>query len=331
MQKLAISSVTLLGLLLTTGPLSWSQSASSAAGGQEQLSPLRSVLRFQRDLLAAKTSAKKTLVSKSDPTDPTVSKAALSAKVYNFISVDYPGDDTSIVTDWNGKTGVAQGSEAFTYVTNDYEIYTVPDASDTVPFGINSSGVIVGGYDDLLTAKTHAFVDNAGSVTTLDFPGATVTLGADINDAGDSVGVWDDAAGNEHGYSYIGGAFAAIDFPLATRTEAIGINALGVIVGDWTDAASKTHGYIFSKGQFTPLDFPGASSTIAFGVNDAGAVAGYYTDASGVQHGFLYQKTFSTIDVAGAKSTMILRINNKNQIAGTYVDASSESHGLIGR
>jgi len=129
--------------------------------------------------MAAKTTTKAT-ASRSAQSEATVNAAAMpaakSAKVYSFISVDYPGDDTSFVTGWNGKTGVGFGSEAFTYVTNDYEIYTVPDASDTIAYGINASGVIVGGYVDLLGSKTHAFVDNAGAVTTLDFPGNALRL-----------------------------------------------------------------------------------------------------------------------------------------------------------
>ena len=166
-------------------------------------------------------------------------------------------------------------------------------------------------YQDV-AGSAHGFATSDSSTfNDVDFPGATSTQAIDVNDAGDIVGDYFDAANVEHGFISSGGTFTAIDFPGATSTAVAGINANGDIVGGYTDTTGTNHGFLLSGGVFTPINFPLASSTTAFGINDNGDIAGFYTDTAGKIHGFVYaDNTFSTVDVAGASATQLTRIKN---------------------
>jgi probable HAF family extracellular repeat protein len=165
-----------------------------------------------------------------------------------------------------------------------------------------------------LVGVLHGFANKGGTFSNVDFPGATGTQAIGVNNAGQIVGEYFDAANGEHGFVSSGGTFTAIDFPGATATVAAGINAAGDIVGAWADGTG-THGFLLQTGAFTPINFPLATWTIAFGVNDTGEIAGLYTDAAGNTHGFIYAGGgFSTVDVAGARSTPLTRIKNGDRL-----------------
>jgi probable HAF family extracellular repeat protein len=292
---------------------------------------MNSLLRLQRDLAAVKSRAPKAR--------PAPSMALLqvpqAARPYSFVSVDYPGAATTEVLDSNGSTDVGifivdpatPVTQSFTHSGNEYQILNVPGSTGSLLVAINSLGVMAGAYNDM-SNNLHGFVDNAGTIITVDFPGSTETAVFAINDAGDLAGIWVDAVTHTHGFIDKGGVFTPIDHPSATLTEVTGINTSGDVIGIWEDASSVSHGFIWNNGVFTDIDFPGAKSTVTFGINDSGEVAGYYEDASSVLHGFLYQNSFSIVDVAGATGTLLTRVSNNGNLAGVFVDALKENHGL---
>jgi hypothetical protein len=77
----------------------------------------------------------------------------------------------------------------------------------------------------------RGFANNGGAFSNVDFPGATGTQAIAVNDAGQIVGNYFDAASTEHGYVSSAGVFTAIDFPGAISTAAAGINAAGTSSG----------------------------------------------------------------------------------------------------
>jgi probable HAF family extracellular repeat protein len=263
-----------------------------------------------------------------------------TANVYEFTSADYPGAAQSLVFDTDGTTALgafifAPGNAsspvtAFTEAAGVYQILNVPNSTASIATGINTSGLIVGAYQDV-AGLIHGFATSDSSTFNhVDFPGATNTQAIDVNDAGDIVGDYFDAANVEHGFVSSGGTFTAIDFPGATSTAAAGINANSDIVGGYTDTTGTQHGFLLSGGVFTPVNFPLASSTTAYGINDNGDIAGLYTDTAGKSHGFVYaDNNFSTVDVAGASATQLTRIKNGAQVTGVYIDALTAEHGLI--
>ena len=109
-----------------------------------------------------------------------------------------------------------------------------------------------------------------------------------INDAGQSVGYFQDSSGVTHGYLKTGSNFTTLDAPGANgTTSAQGINNQGYVTGYYTDASGTDHGYLWHNGQFTTIDvnIAGATGTDITAINDQGDLVGWYLDANGALHG----------------------------------------------
>jgi uncharacterized membrane protein len=270
--------------------------------------------------------------------DP-VKQGLARKKTYTFSTADYPGGDFSALTDTNGSTAVGYFAfsvqnltfTAFTLTGNDYEILSIPgSAGGSQALAINTSGQIAGSFSDAAFVD-HGFLDTAGTITTIDFPGSDGTNVFDINDSGEMVGFYADAASDAHGFLDNGGVFTPINYPGAVGTIATAINTAGAVVGIWEDAATKVHGFLDSGGVFTSLDFPLSTGTQVTGINDSGEIAGSYTDAANVSHGFIYSRgAWSIVDVAGATDTALFRIKNNGNVTGDYADDTMEDHGIKG-
>jgi probable HAF family extracellular repeat protein len=147
--------------------------------------------------------------------------------------------------------------------------------------GLLAVGLLVGVTGQAMAQPSYSF-------TTLDVPGPFFfsPSAQGINDSGQIVGSYQDAAGNEHGLLLDQGSYTTLDVPGSKGTTATGINASGQIVGQYQDAAYKVHGFLLDQGSYTTLDVPGATYTQATGINASGQIVGYYGDPVGV-HGFL--------------------------------------------
>jgi uncharacterized membrane protein len=171
-----------------------------------------------------------------------------------------------------------------------------PGAGDTLAWGVNESGTVVG-YFDLYDSQgnfiaNHGFTWNSGKFTQVDFPGAVDTSLGGINASGDMVGSWDagPTATVVHGFVLSKkGQFINFDVPVpgATLTQLDDINANGQIVGEYNDAAGNEHGFLQVGATFTPFDYPGAVITAAWGINSRGQIVGDYFPNGNVVYGFL--------------------------------------------
>jgi probable HAF family extracellular repeat protein len=85
-------------------------------------------------------------------------------------------------------------------------VKTLIKASD-----VNDSGVVVGRYAD--ANGTHGFVLNQGVFTSIDFPGAVLTVAQGINDLGQIVGSFQGGDAVDHGFVLSRGVFHQVDFP----------------------------------------------------------------------------------------------------------------------
>jgi hypothetical protein len=174
----------------------------------------------------------------------------------SFTTLDPPGSIRS-----QGGFINAQGQAVGTYRSSDNKrhgftwrngVYTnllinVPGdhpVLGTVAFGINDRGQVVGDYVDAALGNRHGFLLSYGVYTTLDVPGALLTLAEGIDDEGVIVGLFIDAAGNEHGFILRRGVYATIDVPGAAGTAIFSINAVGEIVGSYGDTSGVTHGFV---------------------------------------------------------------------------------------
>jgi len=302
-----------------------SHSASNADGARPRLA--------LEDLFAHRSSRNPTSSPASAAPDALVQGMA-KAKVYTFSTADYPGGSFSELFDTSSATSVgtfefaAPGLTAFTVKNDLYQILTVPGSVSSSATAITTAGVIGLTYTDL-SGVTHGAIDDAGTFTTVDVPGADSTELLDMNDAGVIVGDFYDST--YQGYVDNGGAFTTLDFPGAVASYATGINSAGDIVGYWFDGTTS-HGFLLSGGVFTSLDFPLlAIATEAWGINDSGEISGGYQDATNADHGFVYSKgAWNSVDVGGASGTELMRIKNNGNVTGQFDDIYGEGHGIRG-
>jgi len=179
-----------------------------------------------------------------------------------------------------------------------------------------------------LAAAPLAALDN---VRTIDYPGAANTRATGINDAGDTVGFYDDAALKTHGFLLKQGKFTSIDFAGATTTQTVVINNVGDIAGYYTYDDGVQHSFLYSGGKFTQIDVPGASFTGALGLNDNGEVVGHTQFPGESMKGFLWkQGQYSTYTYPEPnKMGCGFGINNNGDIVGHWQDTAGTIRGYV--
>ena len=119
---------------------------------------------------------------------------------------------------------------------------------------------------------------NAGYPPSIQYPGTTPT---DINNEGDIVGSYTDAAGGTHGSVHSRqGTCTIIDNTSSTSsppaTLAQAINDWGVVVGFWSHSTGNSHGYVRQvDGTLIPFEPAGALVySQGYHINDRGVVGG---------------------------------------------------------
>jgi probable HAF family extracellular repeat protein len=170
------------------------------------------------------------------------------------------------------------------------------------------------------------------NIVRLDIPGQKTISPSAINNHGQVVGFFTDAAGTNHGFLYDAGAFTPLDYPGAAGTKANGINNLGQIVGSFQDK-QNTHGFTYSSGQFSPpIGCPGNPSTEANGINDSGLVVGSGTKGGGsIGQGFIYDVGNLTLfhfpTPAPNPTTVFQDIDDGGQVVGFFW-LGDNNHGV---
>jgi uncharacterized membrane protein len=158
-----------------------------------------------------------------------------------------------------------------------------------------------------------------------------------VNDYGEIVGDYIDAAGVFHSYVLENGVYRSFDVPFAgaTGTYSPAVNNSGEIVGTWNDSAGNAHGYTLVAGKFQSFDVPGSSQAqFYYGINSAGDIAGTYLDAGGNSHGFVRRgTTYTSLDVPGATYTAASGINDAGEVVGGFcltAECASTGYGQQG-
>jgi hypothetical protein len=205
-------------------------------------------------------------------------------------------------------------------------------------FKSNDRGDVIGQYigDDSII---HGFSLTKGTLTTLDFPGASDTYPFGINNSGTVVGYWDilDANGNAlayHGFTWNDGTFKEVNFPGSADSVITGINARGDLVGAWDSDITSPIGHAFfcSRGQCSSFDVPVPGATISQpnDINAQGQMVGTWIDADGGEHGFFMNgASFTTLDYPGASFTTAWGINSAGELVGDYSIEGGPSHGFL--
>jgi probable HAF family extracellular repeat protein len=112
--------------------------------------------------------------------------------------------------------------------------------------------------------------------TTIDVPGAAITVIYGANRTGDLVGYYgDSSAGPKHAFLLRNGVFTFFDYPGATTTVASGINDSGQIVG-YAEAQGGliARGFVYDGQNFTTIKMRNKAVTFVTGINNAGDIVG---------------------------------------------------------
>ncbi len=164
----------------------------------------------------------------------------------------------------------------------------VPGASSTIAWAMNDSGVLVGGYS---TATSNlSFVDNGGTFTTFGLGSGSSLF--DINNAGVSVGYYNDGTGTHGMVRSASGTIQTLDVPNSGLTEIFGINNLGHMVGETAGGFCAGTGqgfcsFYYNGSTFSVLAVPGTVDTFAYGINDSDQIVGEYLTSGNQNNGFL--------------------------------------------
>jgi uncharacterized membrane protein len=208
-----------------------------------------------------------------DPTLPGGDVHGFLLQQGNFTPLDYPGHLNTITQRINNAGQVVgcyhdqdnMGTmHGFMLSNGNFSGLSTPASMSN---GVLSDGSLVAGlFTDMMTGLGHGYLASGDTIAPFDFPFSASTAVWDMNDSGEVVGVYTDAAKKTHGFLLrLGDAFAtfgitpqggsgafefvSIDFPGATFTQAVGINSRGDIVGGYKDAAGKMHGFFLSRAR----------------------------------------------------------------------------------
>ena len=211
----------------------------------------------------------------------------------------------------------------------------VPDSVSTEPTGINARGSIVGKYVDA-DGEPHGFLYENGEFTSIDVPGALMTLAARaINARGDIFGSFHDRNDVQRVYVLSNGRFDKIAHPGAIATSAGGINNAGDITGQWWNQNDKSRGFIRRNGRFYNVMGPeGTGDVLVRMAQDNGRVlVGHYvSEVDGGTRGFIRHASgeYEIIERPDFAIQCIgLRwINQRGDIVGSYarLDSSETCH-----
>lgn len=173
----------------------------------------------------------------------------------------------------------------------------------------------------------------APSFSAVDAPGAIRTDFYGINNAGQIVGVYTDAAGRHHAFRRsAAGTISGFTVTGADpgRTEAAGINNSGQIVGTFLDAAGNGHCYVASAaGAVSTIDLPAkglaANEAGCYGINDTGSIVGELGARAFIR------SPAGAVTFVNLKRAAAAGINNAGEVVGGYAvnDSTENTHGFL--
>jgi uncharacterized membrane protein len=191
------------------------------------------------------------------------------------------------------------------------------------------------------TGNTHGFLLSEKHFSTIDYPGALITIARGINNKGDIVGSYPVdptlPGGGNHGLLLRRGVFTSVDFPGHLNTIAQRITASGQILGCYHDYGfmASMHGIVVSDGDYRALDgsYHGLNvpASMTNGATpDAAVIAGLYSDMKAHTHGYIVRRgNFASFDFPGGTSTQAWDIAASGEVVGFYSDSAQNTHGFL--
>ena len=210
------------------------------------------------------------------------------------------------------------GLSLSTFAQGTYTLIAYPQSGTaTYPYGINSSGEVVGFWGPDKLGNYEGFLLSNATYTAIVSPSGFETSLNGINDNGQLVGY-----DGLHGFIYDvnGQTFTNIDYPGASNTYATAINNAGNVVGYFCPTAGLSSGFLLVGSIFTKIAPPNSSDIRLGGISNAGVVVGYaFSNRTDRFSFFSLKKNYRTINIPGAPGALVFGINPQgNAIVGDY-------------
>ncbi len=252
---------------------------------------------------------------------------------------------------------------AFSAQTYTYKDISPLDASQSLPYAINSNGVVTGAYSAgsagygyiyngvqsiaIFSGEARDINDNGmivghsigtsasafyydGTLHSIGDLGGGVSTAFGVNKLGHITGYSKTSSGETHAYIYDGIVMNDIGV-LANSTNLVArrINDSDWVVGDAT-VNNKRRGFIYDGSGFRDIGTLGGLETFAFDINNLGWVVGQSTLSNGNPHAYLYDGNGMTnLGTLGGSSSRALAINDSGDIVGYSLTSSGKNHAFI--
>ncbi len=172
--------------------------------------------------------------------------------------------------------------------------YPITDPNDvgaqaTLPWAVNSSGLIAGYYLGYPDGRMHGFLLDNGNFTTVDEISNGDTFIYALNNNGDFAGSFGPGPGAGTGFISIAGQVTQVNVPGAITTSVTGLALDGSSVGT-AGIGEQYYGFLRSpNGTIRVFQVSKGVGTFATGINsELQLVVGYYYDSAGLAHGYVY-------------------------------------------
>jgi len=179
-----------------------------------------------------------------------------------------------------------------------------PTATNTVPFGINKAGTVVGGLWSISSNGTFpaggwVWVNGKFSNMNPFSNGAAAPCCWSVNSiansgviAGqlfqaDNFQAWFKAGTDEDFFLRNSGGSDTFGTGVNSTTDMVGYSVAGGWFAKNIEANEGTNDSTEKAPSFVSVKFPNSQFTVPFGLNNARAIVGTYSDSAGKQHGFL--------------------------------------------
>lgn len=182
---------------------------------------------------------------------------------------------------------------------------------------------------------TATFAQNP-HFTTIDYPGATLTVATGVNTNGDIVGYYiPSGSTRQRGFVLRDGVFTSFVVPGAYSTFAFGINDAGEISGTYIRVINQVgypYGFLrLADSTINTIQYDASTSTQVFGINNDGVLIGAFWDAAaGYTKSFSWHNGVFTVFEApfpGMTSTYAHSANDAGEIVGAYY-TGNPNHGF---
>jgi probable HAF family extracellular repeat protein len=246
--------------------------------------------------------------------------------------VGYSRDDTGITEAFLYSNGIVQ------HLGKSMQGQAPPGApyAQSVAFGINNNGQVVGQAYSMITTKSDAFMYSNGTMVDLGATGSSDSNAEGINASGQVVGYMH-VSGAAHAFLYSNGTMVDLGVLGGSsfyQSIASGINDSGNIVGQSTFPAGgfTVRAFLYSNGSMQNLGTIGNASSAALDINNQGQIVGFLGAGTGA---WLYsngsmQDINSLIDPAvGWTLQNATSINDLGQIVGYGTNSSNQQHAFL--